>query len=421
MNVNNIRTIFKDMKYIITESQYRLINEALGVPSSIVEAGEEMYYIIADDLKSITEKEEEYEFSGEVDFTIGEKQKIIIDGYELKVIVIEDDDYDGVAIAQMGMRQTFGFDRSIKMKRIKPSSNAEFTITFVANPSWVPKDLYEEFISKKDEYIGSITHELKHKYDKQVNQISLIGKDAEYSGPQNAPRFGIPSIDDEFYHYLYYTNAAESVVRPSEVATNIKTQNITKSQFKDFLLKNKTFNTLQKIKDFTFESFIKGIYDNMDRVDFILNKVNEDPESMTDKEKVERILDLIYVNLVNSKMEKFDEYVDGPDSDPLFKLFSQMFGDRLPGFEDVSDVREKFVKYILRYKNKPVRYFQDEIKKFNKIADKLMKKIAKLYDIAKDDNEGVTESIINWELWKLIQEKKYGPTKIEKEFKYKKF
>ena len=68
------------MKYIITENQYKIINEALGVPSSIVEAGEEMYYIIADDLKSITEKEEEYEFSGEVDFTIGEKRKITIDG-----------------------------------------------------------------------------------------------------------------------------------------------------------------------------------------------------------------------------------------------------------------------------------------------------------------------------------------------------
>ena len=158
----------------------------------------------------------------------------------------------------------------------------------------------------------------------------------------------------------------------------------------------------------------------MDRVDFILKKINEDPESMTDKEKVERILELVYVNLVNSKMEKFDEYLDGPNADPLFQLLAQMFGDRLPGFEDVSDVREKFVKYILRYQNKPVRYFQDEIKKFNKIADKLMKKIAKLYDITKDDNDGVTESIINWELWRLIQEKKYGPTKIEKEFRYKK-
>jgi len=102
------------MKYIITESQYRLVNEALGVPSSIVEAGEEMYYIIADDLKSITEKEEEYEFSGEVDFTIGEKRKVTIDGYELKVRVIEDEDYNEVAIAQMGMRQTFGFDKNEK-------------------------------------------------------------------------------------------------------------------------------------------------------------------------------------------------------------------------------------------------------------------------------------------------------------------
>lgn len=30
------------------------------------------------------------------------------------------------------------------------------------------------------------------------------------------------------------------------------------------------------------------------------------------------------------------------------------------------------------------------------------------------------ECIINWELWHLLREKKYGPTKFDKEIKYKK-
>jgi hypothetical protein len=53
------------------------------------------------------------------------------------------------------------------------------------------------------------------------------------------------------------------------------------------------------------------------------------------------------------------------------------------------------------------------------IADKMIRKIAKLYDMAKDDGQ-TNESIINWELHRLLMEKKYGPFKIHKEIIYKK-
>jgi hypothetical protein len=50
----------------------------------------------------------------------------------------------------------------------------------------------------------------------------------------------------------------------------------------------------------------------------------------------------------------------------------------------------------------------------------MLKKISKLYGLAKDDNESVSESIINWELHQQLMEKKYGKRKIETEFKFKK-
>jgi hypothetical protein len=49
----------------------------------------------------------------------------------------------------------------------------------------------------------------------------------------------------------------------------------------------------------------------------------------------------------------------------------------------------------------------------------MLKKISKLYDLAKDDDE-VNESIINWELHQQLLEKKYGKRKIETEIKFKK-
>ena len=45
-----------------------------------------------------------------------------------------------------------------------------------------------------------------------------------------------------------------------------------------------------------------------------------------------------------------------------------------------------------------------------------LKKISKLYAMAKDD-EQVSESIINWELHQQIMEKKYGKRKIETKYK----
>ena len=92
------------MKIIITESQLKFINEALGVPDSILTAAEEMFDIVVNDVKSIDEKKDTYAFSGNLDFELGDKKKIVIDGYELTVNVEELDGYDGnVLIMSMGM------------------------------------------------------------------------------------------------------------------------------------------------------------------------------------------------------------------------------------------------------------------------------------------------------------------------------
>ena len=410
------------MKYIITESQYNLINEALGVPESILEAAEEVYGMILNDLKSIRQKKDEYEFYGDIDITLGYKQKIYLDSYKLIVEVNEIDEFkEHPKIASMGMSQTFRFDRDIKLKTIKPSSKATFTLTYIVNSEWEPQQLAQEFESDRDEYIGSIAHELKHKYDKQVSRKGLIGHDAEYNAIGDMPPFRIDVLDEKFIHFLYFTTVAENLVRPSEVASNIRTKNITKSQFLDFLKKDKTFQKLQEIKNFTYEDLVSGIKDNMERVDFFISEImEEDPTTMTDDEKVEKVLRLFFINLSNRKLEKFSRYVDGPmGSDPLLSMLASMLGQSLGDSEELDKIKENFQKFVLRFENNPIKFFKYEIKKFNMIADKMIRKIAKLYDMAKDDGQ-TNESIINWELHRLLMEKKYGPFKIHKEIIYKK-
>jgi hypothetical protein len=73
----------------------------------------------------------------------------------------------------------------------------------------------------------------------------------------------------------------------------------------------------------------------------------------------------------------------------------------------------------VKYENNPLGFFKAEIDKFHRVADQVIRKIGKLYDMAQDDAQ-VTESIIDWELHMKIMEKKYGKRPIETEFKYKK-
>ena len=70
-------------------------------------------------------------------------------------------------------------------------------------------------------------------------------------------------------------------------------------------------------------------------------------------------------------------------------------------------------------KEQQVKFFEEEIENFNYVANKMLKRLVKLYSIAKD--EDVNESIQNWDLHQKLMEKKYGKRKIETTYKFKNF
>jgi hypothetical protein len=408
--------VFNSMKIIVTKEQHEVINEALGVPNSILEAAEDLYGVFADNLRSITDKEREYDFQGDLDIVLGDKKKIRIDEYNLKIEVNEDEDFTSkVAIASMGMGQQFRFDRDIMMKTTAQSTTADFSITYIVLPEWEPKDLYEEFIRDRDRTIGSLAHELKHKYDKQVKPIDLIGKDAEYAAIERLPPFLIPEVDEKFVRYIYFTDIAEDLVRSTEVASNIRSKGIKKSEFREFLKNNKTFQNLVEIKNFTFEKLIRGIYNNIDTVDMIFDKIDVDTDGMSTKDKVKKFLTIIYVNIANLKLEVFSDYVS--DSEDLFKQFLRSMGSSFPEDDKVDKILLNFQKHVIKYKDNPLQFFKSEIDRFHKVSDQTMRKISKLYAMAKDDIK-MNESIIDWELHKKLVQKKYGERPIETEFKF---
>ena len=66
---------------LITESQLKLITEALGVPENILDAADILYDVVESDIKSIDTNQDEYTFDGSIQFELGDKKKIKIDSY----------------------------------------------------------------------------------------------------------------------------------------------------------------------------------------------------------------------------------------------------------------------------------------------------------------------------------------------------
>ena len=413
------------MKIIITENQLKFINEALGVPDNILDAAEMLYDIVERDIKSIDSVEEEYEFDGEIELELGDKHKVMIDSYELKVKIEEIEDQEGVLdIISMGMGGGFGFNRDVYMKETEPSTTLELTITFAVGENWEPEGLIKKMEEDRVEHVASLAHEIKHKYDKQSKQFGLIGPDALYQATQRRGNFGIPVLDRVFFRYMYYIHGIENLVRPVEVASLMKSKNITKSQFREFIENSRVYRELVEIKKFTFEDFINQLKDSEDRLDALLNHIGEDSSSMTIDQKIDRVLEVAYIDLVNNRMEMFVRMTEH-HMDNMIKFGAQL--GLLPShlkkdakkLQKTDEIRQKFLSQTMKYEKNPTKFFKDEIENFQYIANKMLKKISKLYAMAKDD-EQVSESILNWDLHQKIMEKKYGKRPIHTEYKYKK-
>jgi len=91
--------------------------------------------------------------------------------------------------------------------------------------------------------------------------------------------------------------------------------------------------------------------------------------------------------------------------------------DEIKKLEKTDEVRRKFLSYVMKYQKNPTKFFEDEIENFQYIANKMIKKISKVYALAKDD-DAVSESIINWELHQKVREQKYGTPKIHTKYNF---
>jgi hypothetical protein len=409
-------------KIILTEKQFKsvtkkVISERLGVPDSILESAEVLYNVVTDYVKNLNTKEDHYTLIKNIDLQIADLK---VNELILQVIIEEMGGYDGKAeLASMGMANNFRFSDKRMFKVNEKNPTIELAINFIVSEDWEVNELYERLARDKVEVTSILAHELKHYYDKQKKDISLIGDDAQYQAiTSSGLNFGIPVIND-FMRYTYFIHNIENLVRTTEVASRMVLQNVTKDNFREFLENDIVYKELIKIKNFSFNYLLERLKSEMDRIDNLLGYAGEDYKNMSEKEKVKRVLQLVYVNLANGKLDIFDKMITTQQEENL-KMVNQLFGMPKPEFIKRKDkVRNNFYNFVTKYKNNEIQFFVDECERFNYISTKIIKKIGKLYDMAQDKQE-TNESIINWDLHQRLMEKRYGKMKISTTYKHKK-
>ena len=379
-----------------------ILNEALGVPEGILESAERLYKMCFSRISKITDPilngsdEEDYKFIIRSNFKISDYTFTKIN---LTINFVETDQVDTVELYSMGINHQSQFnDRLLKLITIMSPNEVSISIQFALTDTAKISDVIELCKRSKDIMTASLSHELKHAYDHYKKPTQSITQISKYQGLQKTG-FQIKPIS-LFLYYLYFVHGVENLVRPTELSSLMKSNKIGKKDFYDFLTNSKMYTMMRDINNFTYEGLKSELKDYIPQIDEILNRVSEKTFN-TDEEKIDEILRLVYVNLINNTLNTTKSIM-------VNNVFESMLG--FSGEKD--ELFRKIVKSVLKFEDNEKKFYLFEEKKFKHISGIMMKKLSKLYSMAKDEKS----SIKNWDLHHKINRTNEN---IQSEYKFK--
>jgi len=391
---------------LIVES---LISERLGVPSNITETAEQILEQIKDEINRIKHEEiinpnEDYDYSTLLtgDYNISD---YFFNQIDLKISArrhIYPNARPTLASA------TAGFISDIKgTKLVKVGEGIKFSITmlFAVGTNWNLEQLLESLNTDRESILSVLTHELEHAYKSYKEPSASAESRSSYNAAQIIEFNNIPPIRD-FFFYSYYIHQVENSTRPSEFYSRLKSQNITKKQFMKFYEKSDIVETLKRIKNFRLSKLISDLHNYIPQIDDIFHKLIEAKipniqiyQGDDENQKIDAFLNIIYELINRVKSNTFFDILKR-NIGPLDALFNpQKF------YQDMKDnqkIMDNYIKKIEKYKNYQ-NFFGNEEKRFIFVADGTLRKLGKLYDMAKDDlNEEKSSMIVDWDLYHKI-------------------
>jgi len=181
--------------------------------------------------------------------------------------------------------------------------------------------------------------------------------------------------------YLYLTSKEESLVRSSEIAGELESLSLKKSEFKDFLMKSDLYKNLIEMRDFRFDDMKRNMLKNIDQIKDTFIGI---PEDESDQDIIDNILYGVYEDIVEDSSNKMISFID-PDG--IKRLIGAIK-------KEENDFYSKFLKKRFSFKNHD-DFFIFWQKKINFEANKVIKKISKLIDMRQDDKPNPIMDKIN--------------------------
>ena len=236
-------------------------------------------------------------------------------------------------------------------------------------------DIVELFKSQRPRIISVLAHELKHAYDsfkKPHKTVIDTSKYQAYSGL----RTGLEPIDSLIFD-LYYINAIESLVRPSEIYTLMKERKISRKDFLDFLQSTDTYKNLLKIRNFSYRKFREELKQYKDEIeDIVLSFDNVDGLPDNFEETLDIFLKSVYTT------------IGGEIASYAQRMVTSGLGflTILTGIpENRIKIYDKIMKDISKYEENPIKYYEFLEKMFKFESMKAIKRLSKLYSLTTND------------------------------------
>lgn len=363
-----------------------VINEILGVPENILKSAVKLHQDI---LKQLSyERNEPFEEDSEFDTSF--RTDLMINELNIKTVNLEVTldfvNTDKIIMGGMGYspRYTHRLDKFVSIS-LEDFSDLHITISlYVPEDGEVTMSEIIKFLREEDKVIiPSLAHELKHSYDHFKKPKKPLYHSAEYGATSNFRAFGIRPLG-LFFHYIYLSSLTETLVKSTEVASRMELSGINKTQFLEFLLNDKTFKEFMELKNYTFEELVSELKKDIKTIESRLSESDIDIPN-NDYDVIKLILELGYVNVANDKADILNYILLSAETDPVLK-----FMEYLGGINPDSDKGRYFYKKLedfSKYKNNPIEFYRKQIKMFNFVGNKMIKKIGKLYEMAQDPQE----------------------------------
>lgn len=377
----------------------KLLREAVGVPANIDVAAENLYNALISKAKNATPEELEKGFvflnrSGKYNIADFKPKKIILSVRFGEFPLDNNDNLTGPVVPGMQNYLDAKVTEKFKITNID-TDQIKLKITFAVPEGFgniQGSDFVNTLIKDKATLLPSLAHELMHAYNNTKYKGEDIGARAEYGQKSNL-RVGLRPMD-HFMYGLYLIHNIENIVRPTEVFTGLKGTD--KKEFLKNFQNLKIVKELMEYRNYSLEDLKNGLKSNIKSVNAFLKGVKNYPtKPKTDDEKVNAVLDIVhnmFMSNVSSEIKRMQIMGQAAAAQNPFDIFRAMFsGLGIITNDDFEKIRKRSLKFGDDYES----WYKYEIKRMNKAADEVIRKVSKVYSLMGEEKKIQTFEIFD--------------------------